>query len=655
MSKTVIVAQKYDEDTLVQQTTALYMEDQLGWKSVYAYNTETFGSKGTLGRESDREVVLTRHLHEALVKLNPRLPPSAYHDAIRQIVEYSVIQSTLQINQEKYRLLKDGVNVHFRDNKGELIKRRLKVFDFVNPKENDFLAVRELWIRGSIYRRRADIVDFVNGIPLLFMELKNIHKDIRSAYENNLSDYKDTIPHLFYNNSIIVLGNGDEAKIGSYSSKYEYFHEWKRLTEDDKGIVDMETLLKGICDKNNFLDIFENFVLFDDSSGKLTKIIAKNHQYLGVNRAIDAVIERKQLEGKLGVFWHTQGAGKSYSMVFFTSKIRRKLGGNFTFLVCTDRNDLDNQIYKTFAGCELVDNDKDPCRPKDGGELQSMLGEHKAYIFTLIHKFNKVIEENPYSNRDDIIVISDEAHRTQSGTLAINMRDSLPNASYIDFTGTPLFKDDELTRRIFGNYVSTYDFQRAVEDNATVPLYYNARGDKLGISTNDINERIAERLEQLEVDDVDVAQKLERELKREYHVITAEKRLDQIAKDFTWHYSTQWESGKSMVVCIDKITCVRMYNLIDRYWQERIKELEKTIHKVQDEQEEIQLQRQINWMKETRMAVVISEEQGEVGKFRKWDLDIIPHRKLIKEGFETEDGKRIDVDSASKKKNIHSA
>lgn len=252
MSKTVIVAQKYDEDTLVQQTTALYMEDQLGWKSVYAYNTETFGSKGTLGRESDREVVLTRHLHEALVKLNPRLPPSAYHDAIRQIVEYSVIQSTLQINQEKYRLLKDGVNVHFRDNKGELIKRRLKVFDFDNPKENDFLAVRELWIRGSIYRRRADIVGFVNGIPLLFMELKNIHKDIRSAYENNLSDYKDTIPHLFYNNSIIVLGNGDEAKIGSYSSKYEYFHEWKRLTEDDKGIVDMETLLKGICDKNNF-------------------------------------------------------------------------------------------------------------------------------------------------------------------------------------------------------------------------------------------------------------------------------------------------------------------------------------------------------------------------------------------------------------------
>jgi type I restriction enzyme R subunit len=312
-----MVAQKYDEDTLVQQTTASYMEEQLGWKSVYAYNKETFGSTGTLGRKSDREVVLTRHLHEALVKFNPDLPSSAYHDAISQIVEYSVIQSTLQINQEKYRLLKDGVHVHFRDNKGELIKRRLKVIDFDNPKENDFLAVRELWIRGSIYRRRADIVGFVNGIPLLFMELKNIHKDIRRAYEENLSDYKDTIPHIFYHNTIIVLANGDEGKIGSYSSKYEHFHEWKRLKEEDKGIVDMETLLKGICDKNNFMDILENFVLFDDSSGKLTKIIAKNHQYLGVNRAINAVIERKQLEGKLGVFWHTQGAGKSYSMQQF--------------------------------------------------------------------------------------------------------------------------------------------------------------------------------------------------------------------------------------------------------------------------------------------------------------------------------------------------
>ncbi|WP_129596558.1 type I restriction endonuclease subunit R [Methanohalophilus profundi] len=641
--------QKYNEDTLVQQTTANYLHDELGWDSVYAYNTEVLGQNGTLGRTSEKQVVLTRYLKEALEKFNPELPSSAYQDAISQIIDYSVIQSVLQTNQDKYRMLKEGVQVQFRNDKGELIKKRLKIFDFDNPKENHFLAVRELWIKGSIYRRRPDIIGFVNGIPLLFVELKNVHKDIRKAYEENFSDYKDTVPHLFHHNAIVMIGNGIQSKIGSYSSKYEYFHEWKRLEEEDEGSVDMETMLKGICSKDNFMDIFENFILFDESSGKLSKIIAKNHQYLGVNRAINSVRNRKQLEGKLGVFWHTQGAGKSYSMAFFTQKIHRKLGGNFTFLVCTDRADLDNQIYNTFAGCGLADNDREHCRPNNGDELQKMLSEHKAIVFTLIQKFNKKIDDDPYSTREDIIVLSDEAHRTQSGLLARNMRDALPNASFLGFTGTPLFKDDELTKRIFGGYVSTYDFQRAVEDDATVPLYYDARGDRLGITTNDMNERIAEKLEELEIDDVDVTQKLEKELKREYHIITAEKRLDQIARDFTNHYSTQWECGKAMLICIDKITCVRMHNLIAHYWKEKIVELEKELSTIQDEQEEIQLQNKINWMKETLMAVIVSEEQGEVDKFRKWDLDITPHRKLIKEGFETADGKRIDVDSAFKK------
>ncbi len=641
---------KMTEDMLVQKTTSDYLHDKLVWDVVYAYNEETFGLYSTLGRKNDSEVVLTRYLKAALVKFNPDLPQQAYENAVHQIVEYPATQSVLQINQDKYGLLKDGVLVQFRDENGELIKKRLKVFDFEHPEENYFLAVRELWIKGTLYRRRADIIGYINGIPLLFIELKNVHKDIRTAYEKNLSDYKDTVPHLFHHNAIIVLANGVNAKIGSLSSIYKHFHEWKRLDEAEPGVVDMETLLKGICDKRNFLDIFENFILFDDSTGKLMKILAQNQQFLGVNRAINSVCERRERQGKLGVFWHTQGAGKSYSIAFFTRKIHRKLGGNFTFLVCTDRDDLDNQIYKTFAGCRLVDNDKDPCRAENGEHLQQMLGEHKAYVFTLIQKFNKRIDpNNPYSRRNDIIVITDEAHRTQYGLLARNMREALPDASFIGFTGTPLFKDDEITRRIFGDYISTYDFQRAVEDGATVPLYYDARGDKLGISTGNINERIAEKLEQIEIDDIDVSQRLERELKREYHLITAEKRLDQIARDFVEHYSTQWENGKAMLICIDKITCVRMYNLIQRYWQERIEELEKVLPTAQDEQDEIYRRHQIDWMEETRKAVVISEEQGEVDKFRKWDMDITPHRKLIKEGFETEDGKRIDIDLAFKK------
>jgi type I restriction enzyme, R subunit len=204
---------------------------------------------------------------------------------------------------------------------------RLRVFDFLNPEANHFLCVRELWIKGALYRRRADIVGFVNGLPLIFVELKNIYRDLRRAYEGNLSDYKDTIPHLFEHNAVIVLGNGTTAKIGSLSSRYKHFREWKRLAEEEPGAVDMETLLKGVCSKANFIDLFENFVLFDESKETLVKIVAQNQQFLGVNLAVNAVRNRESLDGKLGVFWHTQGAGKSYSIVFFARKVHRHIGG----------------------------------------------------------------------------------------------------------------------------------------------------------------------------------------------------------------------------------------------------------------------------------------------------------------------------------------
>ena len=639
-----------NEDTLVQTTTADYLETELGWENVFAYNMETFGKEGLLGRESDKEVVLVRYLGEALVKFNPGLPQAAYQDALRQITEAPVTENTLQINYEQYELVKNGVLVQYRNAKGELEKKRLKVFDFENPEKNHFMCVRELWVRGDIYRRRADIVGFVNGLPLLFIECKTIHKDIRHAYENNLSDYKDTIPHLFYHNAFVILGNGVDAKIGSLSSKFEHFNDWKRLAEEDAGVVDMETLIKGICNKRDFLDLFENYTLFDESNGKLVKIVARNHQFLGVNRAIEAVKNRDARMGKLGVFWHTQGSGKSYSIVFFARKIHRKLGGNFTFLICTDREDLDKQIYNTFAGCKLVDNDKDPCRASSGTHLKALLNQHKSYVFSLVQKFNQDVDPNdPYSDRNDIIVITDEAHRTQYGRLSLNLRNALPNASYIGFTGTPLFKDDEITRRVFGDYISTYDFQRAVEDKATVPLYYDARGEKLGLATNELNEKIAAKVEELEIDDQDVSERLERELKRDYHIITAQSRLESIAEDFVEHYSTGWQTGKAMLVCIDKITCVRMQLIIAEKWQDKLARLNKEREKLDDEQAIMDLERKLAWMEETITAVVVSEEQGEVDKFRKWGLDITPHRKLIKEGFETPDGKRIDMESAFKK------
>ena len=650
----------YTEDNLVQKTTAEYLVNSLDWnESVYAMQ-EVFGAAGTLGRTDEGEVLLVRYLRPALEDLNPDLPAAAYDDAVRILADTSVSMGLDAINREKYKLLLDGIPVRFTAADGSKKKAALRVFNFDDPGKNHFLCVRELWLRGSLgRRRRADVVGFVNGVPLVFMELKNVTKDISIAYRDNFCDYRKVVPQIFYFNAFVILANGIDAKIGTHSAKFKFFHAWKRLSEDEPGAVDMETLLKGTCSKANLLDLFENFIVYDESAGGVAKILARNHQFLGVNRAVEAVKNRKSTDGKLGVFWHTQGSGKSYSMVYFTRKVHRKVGGNFTFLVLTDRDELDTQIYKTFAGCGIVDNDKDECRAASGAHLKSLLCQHKSHIFSLIQKFNEeVLPGEAYTMRDDVIVISDEAHRTQYGLLALNMRNALPNAGYIGFTGTPLFKGDELTKQVFGDYVSRYDFQRAVDDGATVPLYYDARGEKLNVATQDVNEKIAEKLAAFEAENVDVAEKLESELKRDYHVITAKKRLDQIARDFVRHYSASWENGKAMFVCIDKITCVKMYDLITKYWDEETKVLEAKLYATEDEQEEQFLRRQVAWMKETVKAVIVSEEQNEDEKFAKWGLDILPHRRVMKEGMSLPESfkskleyvgrERMDVDEAFK-------
>ena len=642
------MANYYSEDRHVQETTAKYLVENLKWnETIYAF-AEKLGADGTLGRSSEKEIVLTKYLRPALERLNPGFPPSAYDQAIEKITEYSISKDFKQINHEKYDLLRNGVVVEFKNENGEMVKERFKVFDFVTPETNHFLAVRELWIQGDIYRRRADIIGFVNGIPLLFIELKRVDKDIRHAYDENFTDYKDTIPKIFYHNAFVILSNGSEAKIGSVTSKYEHFQEWKRLAEDEKGRVDFETMLKGVCSKRNFMDLFENFILFDEGREFTAKIIARNHQFLGVNLAVEAVRTRKERAGQLGVFWHTQGSGKSYSMAFFSEKVRRKLEGDFTFLVVTDRDDLDTQIYKTFAGCGIVNNQADKCRASSGRNLLELLPSNKPYIFTMIQKFNQDVNpENPYSKREDIIVISDEAHRTQYGKLAMNMRNALPNAGFIGFTGTPLFSDDEVTKRIFGDYISTYNFQRAVDDNATVPLYYDNRGEKLKIVHNDINERIKDKIEELEVED-EYRSSLETQLGNDYRVLTAKDRLEKIAKDFVNHYSNQWQNGKAMFVCMDKLTTVKMFNLVQPLWEEKIKQTESEVKNSTDEQEAAYLRNKLEWLTETQFAVVVSEEQNEVQKFKDWGLDITEHRRLIKNGFIDEDGNKKDIDDAFK-------
>jgi len=633
------MSHKYTEDALIEQATQDVLEE-LGWKVVSAWGNESFGENGLLGRETKNEVILSRYLLEALRTLNPDHPELAYEQAVELLSQNIADQTLGFINKEKSLLLKNGVPVSYTNDKGKLIKTKLKVFNFNDYSANHFLAVRQLEIVGELYQRRPDVIGFVNGIPLVFLELKAHHQDLHHAYVDNLTDYKDTITQVFHTNAFIILSNGTDARVGTVTSRYKYFLEWKRIEENEEGEVSLDTMLRGTCDKHRLMDIFENFLLFDDSGGDVVKLMAKNHQYIGVNKVIGNVRNINDLEGKLGVFWHTQGSGKSYSMVFLCEKIHRKLGGSYTFLIAVDRTELENQLYDTFSGVGVV-NDKNSIAGKKSGmtgreHLRELLSENHRYVFTLIHKFSidpKLETEYPLiTDRKNVIVISDEAHRTQSGTYARNMRfHGLPNASYLGFTGTPIIKEEEeLTKNIFGEYVSIYDFKRAIEDEATLPLRYLNRGEKLDITNPELDEKMAEVFENEELDD-DQKKKLEYLFNRDYPILTAKPRLDAIAKDLVWHFNERGYQGKAMYVALDKPTAVRMYELIQGYWPEYLKELELRIKNATDEQEAQELQRKYNKVNETEVCVVVSSEQNEVDKFRKMGLDIEVHRRKIVE------------------------
>ena len=683
------------EDRLVQKTFADHLENELGWDSVYAWNQETFGPEGTLGRSSERDVALVHDLESALCELNPDLPDAAIAEALEKLTRTDFSRSILQHNEDFYNWCRDGVPVKYRNAAGNRIHGHARVFDFDRPENNRFVAVRELKIQGlrsPHYNRRADLVCFVNGLPLVFIELKAVYRNIRQGFDGNLADYRDTIPHAFHHNAFLVVSNGDRAKYGTLTSEWEHFYDWKRLAEDESGDLDARVLLNGMLAKDRLLDLFENFTLFDHSrSGGVRKVVARNHQFMGVNRAVASVEKQRELQkefppeerivwkehrsetgetmrlperahpdlGRLGVFWHTQGSGKSYSMLFFTEKVRRKVEGDFSFVLMTDRTDLDDQIYKTFAGCGAAK--ENAPRVSSGKAMREVLAGNHRYVFSLIHKFNQPVDpEQPYSTRDDIIVISDEAHRTQSGKLARNMRLALPNAGFLGFTGTPLFKRDEETRRIFGSYVSRYDFQRSVDDGATVKLMYENRGDKLGLARADLNDRMAQKIETADLTPEE-EMRLEQLLGQDYEVITADRRLEQIADDFVEHAATRWEAGKAIFVCIDKVTCGRMYELIRPRWKAKTEELEDALANLEagvytgDEFTDAkkleivrQRKRQIEWMQTTLIAPVFSEAQGEVAEFRKWKMDVRPHRALMKKGFELPGGETVAMDDAFK-------
>jgi len=551
----------YTEDQLVEQPAIGLFKEELGWQTVVAKD-EVFGVGGTLGRETSGEVVLVSRLRKALEKLNPAMPPEIIDAAVEELTRDRSAMTLEGANREVYLLLNEGIKVSVPDKqKGGQKTERLRVMDWENPANNDFLLVSQFSVTGPLYTCRPDLVGFVNGLPLVVIELKKPGVPARNAFDDNLTSYKhpqNGIPALFAYNALLIASNGTESRVGSITADWERFFEWKRIErEDEPRRVSLEVMLRGTCDKARLLDLVENFTLFSEHKAGLVKIIGQNHQFLGVNNALASMLAaRTSGHGRGGVFWQTQGSGKSFSMVFFAQKVLRKVPGNWTFVVVTDRVELDEQIAKTFKACGAVSEaEGDECHAASGVHLRELLRGNHRYVFTLIHKFQTA---EMLCDRPDVIVLTDEAHRSQYDTLALNMRAALPKAMFLAFTGTPLIAGEERTKDLFGDYISIYDFQQSVEDGATVPLFYENRTPELQLVNPDLNEHIYDLIEAAELDPAQEV-KLERELSRQYHILTRDDRLETVAKDIVRHFlgrgfvgmgTTLWHlPGPGFVVC----------------------------------------------------------------------------------------------------------
>ena len=559
------------EDQIEKATISVFVNN-LGYRHINCFVVD-----GT-ERESETDVVIKPLLKKKLQDLNKHLSVEIIEEAFKQICQTRFDKSDIQANREIYHLLKDGVQLSINNADGRQQPVTVKVIDFKDETQNDYLVVSQLWIKGDL-RLRPDLIVYINGLPIVFIELKNSNIPIRNAYDDNLTRYKKQIPLLFRYNALCMLSNGMETKIGSFNSGYAYFFNWLR-PDNEKQIPDKKRIkdygvsldyaVLGLCEKKRLLDYVENFIFYYNDS---VKIAAKNHQFLGVNNAVGNFALRLQHDkegtdqnnkGKLGVFWHTQGSGKSYSMIFFTRKIFRQFTGNYTFLIVTDRDDLDGQIYRNFLGAGAFSKDS-KCQPANSEELRTMLQTNTRYIFTLIQKFRYDKGKNYplLSNRNDIIVIIDEAHRTQYKDLAENMRTGLPNAQYIAFTGTPLLGSRELTKNWFGEIISEYNFKQSIDDESTVPLFYHKRVPQVLLQNDDIDDDLAEIVMDENLTDQQ-QEKLEKEFATEMSVLKRDDRLEIIAKDIVYHFPRRGYLGKGMVVAIDKFTAVKMYDKVKR-------------------------------------------------------------------------------------------
>ena len=629
----------------IEQALLLKLQ-QYGFELLNCFTADADDLQDGSGRDDKREVIFGESLRAAAIRLNPDMPQSVVEIALARITDRRQAMSPIAANRELDGLVREGIPVVYDGTDGKQEHGRVRVMDFIEPMTNHFLAVSQLWIKGDLYFRRPDILLYVNGIPLIFIELKNSNVKLQSAFDDNLTNYKKDIPQLFLTNALCILSNGIETKIGSCTAGWEHFFNWLRV-EDEKEQVDREKIKRagisleyavaGLCAPGKLMDYFENFVIYYKET---EKIVAMNHQFIGVNRAFQAFQDRAARQGKLGVFWHTQGSGKSFSMIFYARKIFRKLPGNFTFVVVTDREDLDGQIYRNFLHTGTIKKNE-AAQPKNSEEMRTFLGRNMRIVFTLIQKFryDKGKEYPLLSARDDIVVIVDEAHRTQYKSLAENMRRGLPNAQYLAFTGTPLLGRERKTNAWFGDYVSEYTFQQSMEEGATVPLFYRKRVPEVLIQNEDLSEEFYSILEEENLDDLQQA-KLEKKFAREIEVIKRDDRLEIIAKDIVAHFPRRGYLGKGIVISVDKFTAVKMHDKVKRLWDNEIKVLLGRIRKSTNALEKLRLKKTVDFMRRAEMAVVVSAEAGEEEKFQTQGLNIKPHRyrmqQLDKNGHDIE-------------------
>lgn len=583
----------YFNESTVEEAALAWFEG-LGYE--HRHGSDIAPGEPHAERESYDEVIIPLRFQEAIYRINPTAPQDAIEEAIRKIQKWSAVD-LVQSNRQIHQWIVNGIEVEYRGSDGRIRGELVNVLDFDDPDNNDWLAVNQFTVTEGHFKRRPDIVVFVNGLPIAVIELKNPADEEATIWTafNQLQTYKQELTKLFSFNGLLIVSDGMQARGGSLTADKERFNPWRTIEGEEpapSSLSELQVVIQGLFHKTRLLDFLRYFIVFEEDGSKIVKKIAAYHQFHAVNQAVTKTLIASSPDGdkRGGVVWHTQGSGKSLTMVFFTGKIILEPAmENPTIVVITDRNDLDDQLFGTFSRCNLLLR-QNPVQAKDRADLRKLLNvKSGGIVFTTIQKFFPETKGDTYpqlSDRRNIIVITDEAHRSQYDFIdgfARNIRDALPNASFVGFTGTPIETNDKNTRAVFGDYVSIYDIQRAVEDGATVPIYYESRVAKLKIK-DELKPKLDQEFEEVtEGEELTKKEKLKTKWAALEAIVGTQERLSSIAKDLLDHFNQRLEvlQGKALVVCMSRRICIDLYN--------EIVKLNPALHNDDDDKGEIKV------------------------------------------------------------------